>query len=97
MPTNLAPPPAPAGAVGPDAPVSKVTESLQAKLASMQSGNGLTADEAARRALLSNVDVTAKQKSLDVANAQRDRDEIALLSEARSAGALHPAIEHSPG
>ncbi|HEX7453482.1 MAG TPA: hypothetical protein VF294_14410, partial [Polyangiaceae bacterium] len=25
VPTNLAPPPAPAGAVGPDAPVSKVT------------------------------------------------------------------------
>jgi len=72
VPTTLAPPPAPAGAAGPDAPVSKVTESLEAKLASMQKGNGLTADEAARRALVSNVDVTGKQKSLDAADAQRD-------------------------
>jgi len=72
VPTTLAPPPAPPGAVGPDAPVSKVTESLEAKLASMQTGNGLTADEAAKRALVSNVDVTAKQKSVDAADAQRD-------------------------
>jgi len=72
VPTNLAPPPAPAGATGPSAPVSKVTESLEAKLASMQTGNGLTADEAARRALLNNVDVTGKQKSLAAADAQRD-------------------------
>ena len=72
IPTNLAPPAAPAGATGPDAPVSKVTESLEAKLASMQTGNGLTADEAARRALVNNVDVTGKQKSLAVADAQRD-------------------------
>ncbi|MEO6601786.1 MAG: TolC family protein, partial [Polyangiaceae bacterium] len=74
VPTTLAPPPAAAGAVGPDAPVSKVTTSLEAKLASMQSGNGLTADEAARRALVNNVDVSAKQKSLDVADAQRDEN-----------------------
>jgi len=72
VPTTLAPPPPAAGATGPDAPVSKVTTSLEAKLASMQSGNGLTADEAAKRALVNNVDVTAKQKSLDVAEAQRD-------------------------
>ncbi len=72
VPTTLAPPPAPAGATGPDAPVSKVTTSLEAKLASMQTGNGLTADEAAKRALVNNVDVTAKQKSVDAADAQRD-------------------------
>jgi len=72
VPTTLAPPPAPAGATGPNAPVSKVTESLEAKLASMQTGNGLTADEAAKRALVSNVDVTAKQKSVDAADAERD-------------------------
>ena len=69
VPTNLAPPPAPPGASGPDAPVSKVTTSLEAKLASMQTGNGLTADEAAKRALVNNVDVTAKQKSLAAADA----------------------------
>lgn len=72
VPTNLAPPPAPAGASGPDAPVSKVTTSLEAKLASMQTGNGLTADQAATRALVNNVDVTAKQKSLAAADAQVD-------------------------
>ncbi|HEY3667392.1 MAG TPA: TolC family protein, partial [Polyangiaceae bacterium] len=72
VPTNLAPPPAPAGAVGPDAPVSKVTESLEAKLASMQTGNGLTADQAAQRALVNNVDVNAKQKSLAAADAEVD-------------------------
>lgn len=72
VPTTLAPPPPAAGATGPDAPVSKVTTSLEAKLASMQRGNGLTADEAAKRALVNNVDVTAKQKSLDAADAQRD-------------------------
>ena len=71
-PTTLAPPPAPPGAVGPDAPVSKVTTSMEAKLASMQTGNGLTADQAAKKALVSNVDVIAKQKSLAVADAQRD-------------------------
>jgi outer membrane protein len=72
VPTNLNPPPAPAGASGPDAPVSKVTESLEAKLASMQTGNGLTADEAAKRALVNNVDVTGKQKSIAAADAQVD-------------------------
>jgi len=72
VPTNLNPPPAPPGATGPDAPVSKVTTSLEAKLASMQTGSGLTADEAAKRALVNNVDVTAKQKSLAAADAQVD-------------------------
>ena len=72
VPTTLAPPPAPPGATGPDAPVSKVTESLEAKLASMQKGNGLTADEAAKRALVNNVDVIAKQKSVGAADASRD-------------------------
>jgi len=72
QPTNLAPPPAPPGATGPDAPVSKVTESLEAKLASMQRGNGLTSDEAARRALGTNVDVVGKQKSIAAADAGVD-------------------------
>jgi outer membrane protein TolC len=72
VPTTLAPPAPPDGSVGPDAPVSKVTTSLEAKLASMQKGNGLTADEAAKRALVSNVDVTAKQKSLEATDAQRE-------------------------
>jgi outer membrane protein TolC len=52
--------------------VSKVTESLEAKLASMQTGNGLTADQAAQRALVNNVDVSAKQKSLAAADAEVD-------------------------
>ncbi len=55
---------------GPNAPVSKVTESLEAKLASMKTGNGLTADEAARRALVNNVDITSKQKGIAAAEAE---------------------------
>ncbi|HEY0466428.1 MAG TPA: TolC family protein, partial [Polyangiaceae bacterium] len=47
-------------------------ETLEAKLQSMQSGNGLTADEAARRTLLNNPDVTAKQKSVAAADATVD-------------------------
>jgi len=57
---------------GSDAPERKMIESLEAKLASMQSGNGLTADEAARRTLLSNPDVTGKQKSVAAAEATVD-------------------------
>jgi outer membrane protein TolC len=70
IPTTLAPPPAPPGAPGPDAPVSKVTESLEAKLASMQRGGGLTSDQAAQRAVSSSADIAAKRSSLAVADAQ---------------------------
>jgi outer membrane protein len=72
VPANLNPPPAAPGASGPDAPVSKVTESLEAKLASMKTGNGLTADEAARRSVINNVDITGKEKSIAVADAEVD-------------------------
>src|SRR4051812_25872160 len=62
---------APVGATGPD--LSKVTENLNAKFAAMQgTPNGLTADEVARRTLLSNPDVTAKQKGVAAADASRD-------------------------
>jgi len=73
QPTNLAPPPAPPGATGPDAPVSKVTESLEAKLASMQRGNGLTSDQAAQRAVATNVDVVGKSKTIAAADATVDQ------------------------
>jgi outer membrane protein len=72
VPTNLAPPPAPPGATGPDAPVSSVTTSLEAKLASMQTGNGLTSDQAAQRAVASSVDVAGKRSSIAVSDAQVD-------------------------
>lgn len=72
VPTNLAPPAAPPGATGPDAPVSKVTTSLEAKLASMQRGGGLTADQAAQRAAASSVDVAGKRSSIAAADAQVD-------------------------
>jgi len=53
--------------------MSKVTENLNAKLEAMQgTPNGLTADEVARRTLLSNPDVTAKQKAVAAADASRD-------------------------
>ncbi len=73
VPANLNPPAAPAGASGPDAPMSKVTESLEAKLASMKTGNGLTAEEAARRSLLNNVDITSKQKGIAAAEAELEQ------------------------
>jgi outer membrane protein TolC len=62
---------APVGPKGLD--ISKVTEDLNAKLAAMQgTPNGLTADEVARRTLINNPDVTAKQKGVAAADATRD-------------------------
>jgi outer membrane protein TolC len=72
VPTTLAPPAAPPGATGPDAPVSQVTLDLEAKLASMQRGGGLTADQAAQKAVASSVDVAGKRSSIAVADAQVD-------------------------
>jgi outer membrane protein len=72
VPTTLAPPAAPAGATGPDAPVSQVTLDLEAKLASMQRGGGLTSDQAAQRAMASSVEVAGKRSSIAAADAQVD-------------------------
>jgi outer membrane protein len=72
VPTNLAPPAAPPGATGPDAPVSSVTLDLEAKLASMQRGGGLTADQAAQRAEATSVDVAGKRSSLAASDADVD-------------------------
>ncbi len=72
VPTNLAPPAAPPGAAGPDAPVSSVTLDLEAKLASMQRGGGLTADQAAQRAVTTSADVAAKRSSLAASDADVD-------------------------
>ncbi|HTA93050.1 MAG TPA: TolC family protein [Polyangiaceae bacterium] len=72
VPTNLAPPAAPPGAAGPDAPVSSVTLDLEAKLASMQRGGGLTADQAAQRAVTTSVDVAGKRSSLAASDADVD-------------------------
>ncbi len=70
---TLAPPPAAAGAVGPDAPVGKVTQELQSKLEAMMRGNGLTADEVARRAVKSNAQIVAKKRAIDSADASVDQ------------------------
>ena len=70
---TLAPPPATAGTAGPDAPVGKVTQELQAKLEAMMRGNGLTADEVARRAVKSSSQVAAKRKSIESAEAAVDQ------------------------
>jgi outer membrane protein len=72
VPTNLAPPAAPPGATGPDAPVSTVTLDLEAKLASMQRGGGLTADQAAQRAVATSVDVAGKRSSFAASDADVD-------------------------
>jgi outer membrane protein TolC len=53
--------------------MSKVTENLDAQLEAMKgTPSGLTADEVARRTLISNPDVTAKQKGVAAADASRD-------------------------
>jgi outer membrane protein len=70
---TLAPPPAAAGAVGPDAPVGKVTQELQAKLEAMMRGNGLTSDEVARRAVKSSAQITAKRRAIESADASVDQ------------------------
>jgi len=71
-PTSVPPTPGLPDVSGPNAGVGQVTGNLQSKLAAMQTGSGLTSDEAARRALRNNVDVMAKQKSLEVAEATGD-------------------------
>jgi len=72
-PATLAPPPAPPGATGPNAPVGKVTQALEAKLASMMTGNGLTANQVAERAVKSSSQIVAKQRSIESAQAQVDQ------------------------
>ncbi|HYP89095.1 MAG TPA: TolC family protein, partial [Polyangiaceae bacterium] len=70
---SLAPPPATPGAVGPDAPVGKVTQALQDKLEAMMRGNGLTAKEVAERAVKSSAQLLAKRRSIESAEAQVDQ------------------------
>lgn len=70
---TLAPPPAPAGAAGPDAPVGRVTQALQDKLAAMMRGDGLTASEVAERAVRSSSQIQAKRRSIESAEAQVDQ------------------------
>ena len=70
---RLAPPPAPPGATGPDAPVGKVTQALQDKLEAMMRGNGLTAKEVADRAVKSSAQIVAKRRSIESADAQVDQ------------------------
>jgi outer membrane protein TolC len=70
---TLAPPPAAPGATGPDAPVGKVTQELQAKLESMMTGNGLTANQVAERAVKSSAQIEAKRRSIESAQAQVDQ------------------------
>jgi len=70
---TLAPPPAAPGASGPDAPVGKVTQELQAKLAAMMSGSGLTASQVAERAVKNSAQIEAKRRSIESAQAQVDQ------------------------
>jgi outer membrane protein TolC len=76
---NLAPPPAPVGAAGPDAPVSKVTQELQAKLESMMRGNGLTASQVAERAVKSSAQIQAKRREIEAADASVDQAKYSFL------------------
>ncbi|HVY28446.1 MAG TPA: TolC family protein [Polyangiaceae bacterium] len=76
---TLAPPPAPVGAAGPDAPVSKVTQELQAKLESMMQGNGLTANQVAERAVKSSAQIQAKRREIESAEASVDQAKYSFL------------------
>ncbi len=75
---SLAAPPAAPGSQGPEAPLGGVTQELQRKLQAMLKGNGLTADEVARRALRSSSLVSAKQKAIEAASAGVDQAESAF-------------------
>jgi outer membrane protein len=70
---TLAPPPLAPGAAGPEAPVGKVTQALQQKLEAMMRGNGLTADEVAKRAVQNSHQLTAKRRAIDSADASVDQ------------------------
>lgn len=70
---NLNPAPAGPGASGPDAPVGKVTQELQAKLEAMMRGGGLTSDEVARRAVKSSAQIVAKRRAIESAEASVDQ------------------------
>ncbi len=65
---NLIPAPG-QGGTGPEAPVSPVTLSLEARLRQMETGNGLTADQVAARALQKSARIEAKRRSLEAAEA----------------------------
>jgi outer membrane protein len=72
-PPTLAPPPPAAGATGPEAPVGRVTQALQDKLEAMMRGNGLTADEVAKRAVQNSYQVAAKRHAIESADASVDQ------------------------
>jgi outer membrane protein len=64
-PPAAAPAPAPGITPTPDPPKSKVQTVLEEKLHAMRSGQGLTADEAARRAAESSAQVAAKRAAIE--------------------------------
>lgn len=65
-PPNLAPPPDDGG---PNAPIGKVTQELQGKLEAMMRGDGLKADDVARRAVKSSSQIAAKRRAIESAGA----------------------------
>ncbi len=69
----LAPPSAALGATGPDAPVGRVTQQLQAKLETMMRGTGLTSHQVAERAVKNSHQVTAKRRAIESADAAVDQ------------------------
>jgi outer membrane protein len=69
---ELLPQPTTAGS-GPDAPVSPVTLALEARLRQMETGNGLTADQVATRAMAKSPQLEEKRRSLEAANSDVSR------------------------
>jgi len=78
IPTTLTPTSA-AGAVGPEAPVGKVTLSLEKRLQDMMKGNGLTAEQVATKAVAVSPQVEAKRRSVQAADAGVEQSQLAFL------------------
>ena len=78
IPTTLTPAAAP-GTVGPEAPVGKVTLSLEKRLQDMMKGNGLTADQVATKAVAVSPQVEAKRRSVQAADASVTQSQLQFL------------------
>jgi outer membrane protein len=77
-PAPLAPEPAPASPIASEPPKSKVQSVLEEKLHAIRSGQGLTADEAARRAVASSAQVEAKRHAIAGAEESIDQTKYAF-------------------
>jgi len=78
IPTTLTPTVAP-GATGPEAPVGKVTLSLEKRLQDLAKGNGLTAEQVATKAVAVSPQVEAKRRTVQAADATVEQSKLQFL------------------